>query len=87
VQVHAHGLLSLYAGERFAASAAYVRNYPADLPVLAERLGDIRTPVQMIAGRRDSLVPPSNAEFLYARLPDSKLDILDTGHFTAGRSG
>jgi pimeloyl-ACP methyl ester carboxylesterase len=28
------------------------------------------------------LVPPSNAEFLHARLPDSKLDILETGHFT-----
>src|SRR3954464_4033429 len=52
--------LTSYAGERFAKSAAYVRNYPADLPVLAERLGDIRTPVQIIAGRHDSLVPPSN---------------------------
>jgi pimeloyl-ACP methyl ester carboxylesterase len=74
--------LASYAGERFAESAAYVRSYPTDLPVLAERLGEIRTPVQIIAGRRDSLVPPSNAEFLHARLPDSKLDILDTGHFT-----
>jgi pimeloyl-ACP methyl ester carboxylesterase len=74
--------LGSYAGERFAESAAYVRNYPTDLPVLAERLGDIRTPVQIIAGRHDSLVPPSNAEFLHARLPNSKLDILDTGHFT-----
>jgi pimeloyl-ACP methyl ester carboxylesterase len=71
-----------YAGGRFAESAAYVRSYPTDLPVLAERLGEIRTPVQIIAGRRDGLVPPSNAEFLHARLPDSKFDILDTGHFT-----
>jgi pimeloyl-ACP methyl ester carboxylesterase len=74
--------LASYAGERFAESARYVRQYPSDLPVLAERLGDIRTPVQIIAGRHDSLVPPSNAEFLHARLPDSKLDILDTNHFT-----
>jgi pimeloyl-ACP methyl ester carboxylesterase len=74
--------LTSYAGERFVESAAYVRHYPDDLPVLAERLGDIRTPVQIIAGRHDGLVPPSNAEFLNARLPDSKLDILDTGHFT-----
>jgi pimeloyl-ACP methyl ester carboxylesterase len=73
--------LASYAGERFAESAAYVRSYPTDLPVLAERLGEIRTPVQIIAGRRDTLVPPSNAEFLHARLADSKLDILDTGHF------
>jgi pimeloyl-ACP methyl ester carboxylesterase len=74
--------LTSYAGERFAESAAYVRSYPADLQVLAERLGDIRTPVQIIAGRHDGLVPPSNAEFLHARLAHSKLDILDTGHFT-----
>jgi len=74
--------LASYAGERFVESAPYVRQYPSDLPVLAERLGDIRTPVQIIAGRHDSLVPPSNAEFLHARLPDSKLDILETDHFT-----
>jgi pimeloyl-ACP methyl ester carboxylesterase len=58
-----------------------VRSYPTDLPVLAERLADIRTPVQIIAGRHDSLVPPSNAEYLHARLTDSKLDILETDHF------
>ncbi len=73
--------LTSYAGERFVESAPYVRSYPSDLPVLAERLGGIRTPVQIIAGRHDSLVPPSNAEFLHARLPDSKLDILETDHF------
>jgi pimeloyl-ACP methyl ester carboxylesterase len=74
--------LTSYAGHRFVESAAYVRSYPSDLPVLAERLGDIRTPVQIIAGRHDPLVPPSNAEFLHARLLHSKLDILETGHYT-----
>jgi pimeloyl-ACP methyl ester carboxylesterase len=74
--------LTSYAGDRFVESAAYVRSYPSDLPILVERLGGIRTPVQIIAGRHDSLVPPSNAEFLHARLPNSKLDILETGHFT-----
>jgi pimeloyl-ACP methyl ester carboxylesterase len=74
--------LTSYAGDRFVESAAYVRSYPSDLPILAERLGDIRTPVQIIAGRHDALVPPSNAEFLNARLAHSKLDILETGHFT-----
>ena len=73
--------LSSYAGERFAESAAYVRSYPSDLPVLAQRLGNIRTPVQIIAGRHDALVPPSNAEFLDAGMAHSKLDLLDTGHF------
>lgn len=71
-----------YAGDRFVESMAYVRSYPIDLPILAERLGDIRTPVQIIAGRHDTLVPPSNAEFLHARLAGSKLDILETGHYT-----
>ena len=51
--------LSSYAGDRFVESMAYVRNYPNDLPILAERLGDIPTPVQIIAGRHDALVPPS----------------------------
>jgi pimeloyl-ACP methyl ester carboxylesterase len=74
--------LASYAGERFVESAAYVRAYPTDLPALAERLGDIRTPVQLIAGRHDTLVPASNAEFLHERLPHSKLDILETGHYT-----
>lgn len=74
--------LTSYAAGRLVESAAYVRSYPVDLPVLAERLGDITTPVEIIAGRHDGLVPPSNAEFLHARLPHSKLDILETGHFT-----
>ena len=73
--------LASYAGERFVESAAYVRSYPSQLPELAQQLGGIRTPVQIIAGRHDALVPPSNAEFLHARLPHSKLDVLETGHF------
>lgn len=74
--------LTSYAGDRFVESAAYVREYPADLAVLAQRLDAIKTPVQIIAGRHDALVPPSNAEFLHDRLANSKLDILETGHFT-----
>jgi pimeloyl-ACP methyl ester carboxylesterase len=74
--------LASYAGTRFVESAAYVRTYPTDLRLLAERLGDIKTPVQIIAGRNDVLVPPSNGGYLDARLPDSKLDIFETGHFT-----
>jgi pimeloyl-ACP methyl ester carboxylesterase len=73
--------LTSYAGDRFVESMAYVRSYPSDLPLLAERLGDIRTPVQIIAGRHDTLVPPGNAEFLHARLADSKLVILETAHY------
>jgi pimeloyl-ACP methyl ester carboxylesterase len=73
--------LASYAGERFAESMAYVRKYPAELPVLRDLLPTIRTPVQIINGKHDPVVPPENAEFLHERLPASKLDILDAGHF------
>ena len=74
--------LSSYEGDRFAESMRYVRTYPTELPVLRDLLPTIRTPVQLIAGRRDPVVPPVNAEFLHERLPKSKLDIIDAGHFT-----
>ena len=60
----------------------YVRSYPAELPVLAALLPQIHVPVQIIAGAHDRAVPPANAEFLHERLPRSKLDIIDAGHFT-----
>jgi pimeloyl-ACP methyl ester carboxylesterase len=71
-----------YEGERFAESMRYVRTYPTELRALRDLLPQIQTPVQLIAGVRDTAIPPSNAEFLYARLPKSKLDIIDAGHFT-----
>ncbi len=74
--------LTGYQGNRFAESMRYVRAYPAELPVLAGLLPQIRTPVQIIAGAHDEVVPPANAEFLHQRLPHSKLDIVDAGHFT-----
>ncbi|MFL4909118.1 alpha/beta fold hydrolase [Streptomyces sp. MMS24-I2-30] len=60
---------------------AYVRAYPTELPVLGELLPAIETPVQIIAGRYDSVVPLDNAEYLHQRLPHSKLDVIDAGHF------
>ena len=33
-------------------------------------------------GRHDTAVPPVNAEFLHERLPNSKLNFVDAGHFT-----
>jgi pimeloyl-ACP methyl ester carboxylesterase len=73
--------LDSYAGTRFAESARYVRSYPTDLAALRELLPEIQTPMQIIAGERDPLVPPANAEYLHERLPHSKLALLDTGHF------
>jgi pimeloyl-ACP methyl ester carboxylesterase len=61
---------------------AYVRSYPTELPELARLLPQVETPVQIIAGQQDHAVPPVNGQFLHARLPRSKLDIIDAGHFT-----
>jgi pimeloyl-ACP methyl ester carboxylesterase len=74
--------LSSYEGDRFVESMGYVRNYPTELPDLAGLLPQIQTPVQIIAGKRDPAVPPVNGQFLHARLPHSKFDIIDAGHFT-----
>ncbi len=74
--------LSSYDGDRFAESMRYVRAYPEELPILRDLLPHIHTPVQIIAGLRDTAVPLANAVFLDERLPMSKLDIIDAGHFT-----
>ena len=70
-----------YEGERFAESMRYVQTYPTDLPVLRDLLPTIQTPVQIIAGRQDPVVPLVNAEFLHERLPASRLAVIDAGHF------
>jgi pimeloyl-ACP methyl ester carboxylesterase len=73
--------LDSYAGDRFAESMRYVRRYPEELPVLAELLPHIVTPVTIVNGRHDRVVPLANAEFLDERLPNSRVVILDAGHF------
>jgi pimeloyl-ACP methyl ester carboxylesterase len=73
--------LASYEGDRFFESMRYVRRYPDELPLLAQRLQDIETPVLILAGLRDRVVPRANAEFLAARLPHSRLATIDAGHF------
>ena len=73
--------LASYQGERFAESMRYVRAYPEQLPVLSGLLPTIETPVLIINGARDPVVPPVNATYLHARLPNSRLEIIDAGHF------
>jgi len=73
--------LSAYEGERFVESMQYVRAYPRELPILADLLADIRTPVKVINGWRDPVVPLANAEFLVERLPNAELAAIDAGHF------
>ena len=74
--------LSGYDGDRFVESMRYVRAYPTELPILADLLPQIQTPVEIISGLWDWAVPPSNHRYLHERLPNSKLDLLDAGHFT-----
>jgi pimeloyl-ACP methyl ester carboxylesterase len=73
--------LASYDGDRFVESMRYVRTYPEQLPALAELLPGIATPVTIINGRHDRVVPPTNAEVLAERLPSSRLMIIDAGHF------
>jgi len=73
--------LASYEGNRFAESIRYVQSYRTELEVLRDVLPHIQTPVQIIAGRRDTVVPPVNAEYLHERLPHSELHLLDSGHF------
>jgi pimeloyl-ACP methyl ester carboxylesterase len=73
--------VACYEGDRFVESMQYVRRYPEELPVLAELLPHISTPVTIINGRHDRVVPLPNAEFLDARLPNSRLEVIDAGHF------
>ena len=73
--------LDCYEGDRFVESMRYVRRYPEELPQLAELLPQIETPVTIINGRDDPVVPVANAEFLDERLPNSRVVLIDAGHF------
>ena len=73
--------LSCYDGDRFVESMRYVRRYPEELPILAELLPVIMMPVTIINGRNDQVVPLANAEFLDERLPNSRVVVIDGGHF------
>jgi pimeloyl-ACP methyl ester carboxylesterase len=73
--------LDCYDGDRFAESIRYVQRYPEELPELAQLLPQIATPVTLINGRHDPVVPPSNVAFLDERLPNSRVVLIDAGHF------
>jgi pimeloyl-ACP methyl ester carboxylesterase len=74
--------MTSYAGDRFADSLPYVQSYRDQLPQLAELLASIATPVRIVQGSDDQVVPAVNAEFLRDRLPHSRLDFIEgAGHF------
>jgi pimeloyl-ACP methyl ester carboxylesterase len=69
-----------YTGERLWDSMALVRQYPADLAVLAPLLGTMQTPVQIIVGADDPYGLANDAATLHARLEHSALAVLPGGH-------
>ncbi len=73
--------LASYDGDRYVESMRYVRAYPDELPELAELLPQITTPVTLVNGGHDRVVPLANVEFLHERLPNSRLVVVDGGHF------
>jgi pimeloyl-ACP methyl ester carboxylesterase len=73
--------LASFEGDRFAESMRYVQSYPIELEALREVLPHVQTPVQIISGLRDTVVPPVNAEYLDQRLLHSELHLIDSGHF------
>ena len=62
----------------------YVQSYPTELEALQDVLPHIQTPVQIISGGRDAVVPLVNAEYLHERLPHSQLRVIDAGGLNIG---
>jgi pimeloyl-ACP methyl ester carboxylesterase len=49
---------------------------------LADLLPHIQTPVRVVQGSDDQVVPPVNAQFLADRLPHARVDLIPgAGHF------
>ena len=68
------------AGRRFEDATNFVRAYTRDLPRLKELLPSISTPVLIIAGRHDPIVPPPNGQLLADHIPHSRYILLEGGH-------
>ena len=73
--------LASYAGDRFWGAMAFIRVQPNALQRLQKRLPEFNVPCQITVGRHDPFVLISNAEGLKRKLPKSKLNVLECGHF------
>jgi pimeloyl-ACP methyl ester carboxylesterase len=74
--------IASYRGDRFAETIPYAQSYLTYLPILADLLHRINTPVRVVAGADDQVVPSVNSEYLRRRLPHSRVDyIAHAGHF------
>jgi pimeloyl-ACP methyl ester carboxylesterase len=67
-------------GRRFDEAADFVRAYSTELPVLRKLLPSIQTPVFILAGLHDLVVPPANGQLLKDHLPRSRYELLEGGH-------
>lgn len=48
---------------------------------VAERMGAIKVPTLVLFGEHDKVVPPGNAELIYQKIADSRIEIIpNTGH-------
>lgn len=68
------------AGRRFEEATQFVRAYPRDLPRLKALLPNIQTPVLILAGKNDPIVPPANGQLLADHLPHCRYTLLEGGH-------
>ncbi|MDT5222993.1 MAG: hypothetical protein QOG19_400 [Mycobacterium sp.] len=74
--------MASYEGNKFAETVAYVQAYPEQLPVLGDLLPGITTPVRIVQGSEDQVVPAVNATYLGERLPHNSVDFIPgAGHF------
>ncbi len=75
--------ISSYEDGRLFNAMQILRAYVIDIPILDKLIDGIKTPVQIIWGEKDPIVPVENAQVLHKRLPKNKLNILtDAGHYT-----
>jgi pimeloyl-ACP methyl ester carboxylesterase len=70
-----------YSGGRLLDAFQILRSFKNDLQSLSPWLDHLQVPVQIIWGARDSIALVENAFVLNRRLPNSKLKVLETGHY------
>jgi pimeloyl-ACP methyl ester carboxylesterase len=73
--------IASYANGRLFAAFQILRSFERDLQLLQVWLDKLPVPVQIIWGRHDPIALVENAFILNRRLPNTKLNILETGHY------
>jgi pimeloyl-ACP methyl ester carboxylesterase len=77
-------LTSAWKTARIARSVAHEqRSLIAELPVIEAQLSRVRTPVVVLIGRQDRVVPPASQRDLAARLHGAEVMAVDGGHLLA----